>query len=76
MRVYSNGKVLCCHCVKLVIRRSKCLTSIGYKYGHRFSVTILIFRIEFAIKLVLEEYLMEKSYLNLGFYFGSCFVVC
>ena len=43
--------------------------------GHRFSVTILIFRIEFAIKLVLEEYLMAKSYLNLGFTSGVSFVV-
>ena len=32
MRVYSSGKLLCSHCVKLVIQRSKCLTSIGYKY--------------------------------------------
>ena len=35
MRVYSSGKLLCCHNVKLVIQRSKCLTSIGYKYGSR-----------------------------------------
>ena len=39
--------------------------------GHRFSVTILIFRIEIAIQLVLEAYFMAKSYLNLGFDFGS-----
>ena len=36
-------------------------------------MTILIFRIEFTIKLVLEEYFMAKSYLNLGFDFGSSF---
>ena len=41
--------------------------------GQGFSVTILILIIEFAIKLVLEEYFMAKSYVNLGFDFGSEF---
>ena len=41
--------------------------------GHRFSVGILIIITEFAIKLVLEECSMAKSYLNPGLDFGSLF---
>ena len=41
--------------------------------GHRFSVTIVIFIMEFALKLVLEASIMAKSCLNLCFDFKSQF---
>ena len=42
-------------------------------FGHQLSVNIVIFIVEFALKMVLEECCMAKSYLNLAFHFGAYF---